>query len=170
MLDTALFYAFAALTLLGAVLTVTLRSAVHCAIALIASLAGVAGLYLLQSAEFLFAVQIVLYIGGIMVLFLFVIMLVNLDQAARERQFHRHWWVALACAGGTGALLIAFLAKGAALFRLDKPAAPAPAGEGNVQILADTLFREYLVPFELASILLLVAIVGSVIMAKKRLS
>jgi NADH-quinone oxidoreductase subunit J len=171
MLDTSLFYAFAALTLLGAILTVTLRSAVHCAIALIASLAGVAGLYLLQAAEFLFAVQIVLYIGGIMVLFLFVIMLVNLDQAARERQFHRHWWVALVCALGTGGLLTVFLFKGAGMFKLDRPAAPAAAaGEGNVQALADTLFREYLVPFELASILLLVAIVGSVIMAKKRVS
>jgi NADH-quinone oxidoreductase subunit J len=170
MLDTSLFYAFAALTLLGAILTVTLRSAVHCAIALIASLAGVAGLYLLQAAEFLFAVQIVLYIGGIMVLFLFVIMLVNLDQAARERQFHRHWWVALVSVLGTGSLLTVFLFKGAAMFKLDRPAAPAAAGEGNVQALADTLFREYLVPFELASILLLVAIVGSVIMAKKRVN
>ena len=60
-------------------------------------LLGVAGLYLLQHAEFLFAVQIVLYIGGIMVLFLFVIMLVNLDEAAKERQFNRQWLVALAC-------------------------------------------------------------------------
>lgn len=170
MLDTALFYAFAALTLMGALLTVTLRSAVHCAIALIASLAGVAGLYLLQAAEFLFAVQIVLYIGGIMVLFLFVIMLVNLDQAARERQFHRHWWVALASAVGTGALLIAFVLKGAGLFRLEAPKPPAAPSAGNVESLADMLFREYLVPFELASILLLVAIVGSVIMAKKRVS
>jgi NADH-quinone oxidoreductase subunit J len=168
MLDTVFFYAFAALTLGGALLTVTLRSAVHCAVALIASLAGVAGLFLLMSAEFLFAVQIVLYIGGIMVLFLFVIMLVNLDQAARERQFHRHWWVALVCAGGTGALFVTFLLRGSSLFRLEQPAAPLTLPEGNTQALADTLFREYLVPFELASILLLVAIVGSVIMAKKR--
>ena len=81
-IEAIFFYAFALLTLGGAVLTVTLRNAVHCAISLIVSLAGVAGLFLLQQAEFLFAVQIVLYIGGIMVLFLFVIMLVNLDAAA----------------------------------------------------------------------------------------
>ena len=65
------------------ILTITRRSAVHSAISLIVSLVGVAGLFLLQKAEFLFAVQIVLYVGGIMVLFLFVIMLVNLDEAAK---------------------------------------------------------------------------------------
>ena len=77
----------------------------HSAISLIVSLLGVAGLYLLQQAEFLFAVQIVLYVGGIMVLFLFVIMLVNLDEAARERQFNRQWAVALAAVAAVGAEL-----------------------------------------------------------------
>jgi NADH-quinone oxidoreductase subunit J len=77
LIDTILFYVFALLVLGGAVLTVTRRSAIHSAIFLIVSLIGVAGLYLLQKAEFLFAVQIVLYVGGIMVLFLFVIMLVT---------------------------------------------------------------------------------------------
>ena len=86
----------------GAIFTITRRSAVHSAICLIVSLIGVAGLYLLQQAEFLFAVQIVLYIGGIMVLFLFVIMLVNLDQAAKERQFNGQWWIALAVRRGGG--------------------------------------------------------------------
>ena len=90
LIDTVLFYIFAVLVLGGAVLTVTRRSAMHCAISLIVTLLGVAGLYLMQQAEFLFAVQIVLYVGGIMVLFLFVIMLVNLDQAARQRQFNRY--------------------------------------------------------------------------------
>ncbi|MCC7154178.1 MAG: NADH-quinone oxidoreductase subunit J [Bryobacterales bacterium] len=165
-IDPLFFWAFAALTLGGALLTITLRSAVHCAIALIASLAGVAGLYLLQKAEFLFAVQIVLYIGGIMVLFLFVIMLVNLDAAARERQFHKRWWAGLAATLATGALLIYYLAKGASGLR----AAPMPAQPaGNTEQLSDLLFSEYLLPFELVSLLLLVAIVGSVIMAKKRI-
>jgi NADH-quinone oxidoreductase subunit J len=166
--DVFFFYAFALLTLLGAVLTVSLRNAVHCAIALIASLAGVAGLYLLQQAEFLFAVQIVLYIGGIMVLFLFVIMLVNLDQASKERQVHRSWWIALLCVLATGGVLFTFLSRGAAALQLPAPAAAAPVPGGNVGALADVLFKEYLLPFEAASILLLVAIVGGVIMAKKR--
>src|SRR5215472_5014394 len=112
MLDAAFFYTFALMTLLGAVMTITRRSAVHSAVWLIVSLLGVAGLYLLQQAEFLFAVQIVLYVGGIMVLFLFVIMLVNLDEAAKERQFNRQWLVALIAVGVAGAQLGWFLYRG----------------------------------------------------------
>ncbi len=168
MLDTVFFYSFALLAVAGAILTITLRNAVHCAIALIASLAGVAGLYLLQKAEFLFAVQIVLYIGGIMVLFLFVIMLVNLDAASKERQFHRRWWAGAISGVGTAALVGWFLLSGWRSIQVGAPVAPDPNAPGNVERLSDMLFREYLVPFELASILLLVAIVGSVIMAKKK--
>jgi NADH-quinone oxidoreductase subunit J len=170
MMDTLLFYFFALVTLGGGILTVTRKNAVHSAIALIASLLGVAGLFLLQRAEFLFAVQIVLYVGGIMVLFLFVIMLVNLDQAARERQFNKQWWLALACVLAVGAEVMYFLRKGAAAFRLaPSPAAATAGGPGNTQAIADVLFSEYLLPFEVASLLLLVAVVGSVIMAKKRI-
>jgi len=168
MLDTIFFYIFALLALSGAVLTVTRRSAVHSAIWLIVSLFGVAGLYLLQRAEFLFAVQIVLYIGGIMVLFLFVIMLVDLDRASRERQFSKAWWLALACVAGVGAEIAYFLTKGPGAFQCP-PGAAAPAAGGNVERLADALFSEYLLPFEMASLLLLVAVVGSVILAKKRI-
>jgi NADH-quinone oxidoreductase subunit J len=167
--DTILFYAFAVLVLGGGVLTITRRSAVHSAIALIVSLLGVAGLYLLQQAEFLFAVQIVLYVGGIMVLFLFVIMLVNLDQAARERQFNRQWLVALVASGGVAALIGYFLYKGKAAFHIADISAALPTSPGNTEMLADSLFSEYLLPFEIASVLLLVAVVGSVVMAKKRI-
>jgi len=167
MLDAILFYAFAVLVLGGAVLTITGRNAVHSAVWLIVSLLGVAGLYLLQQAEFLFAVQIVLYVGGIMVLFLFVIMLVNLDQAARERQFNRQWLVGLAAVAAVGVQLGYFLYHGMSAFHLPEAGAVSPAG--NTEQIADSLFSEYLLPFEVASVLLLVAVVGSVIMAKKRI-
>ncbi len=114
MLDTLFFYAFALLTLVGGLLTITRRSAVHSAISLIVSLLGVAGLYLLQRAEFLFVVQIVLYIGGIMLLFLFVIMLVNLDEAAKQRQFNGQWWLAIACLIGIALELAWFTFRGGA--------------------------------------------------------
>jgi NADH-quinone oxidoreductase subunit J len=166
MMDALLFYFFAALVLGGAIFTVTRRSAVHSAISLIVSLIGVAGLYLLQEAEFLFAVQIVLYVGGIMVLFLFVIMLVNLDQAAKQRQFNRQWGIALLCVGWCQ--ITYFVKKGAGAFQLAVPAA-APPTEGNTEAVATVLFSQYLLPFEIASILLLVAVVGSVVMAKKRI-
>ena len=169
MLDTVFFYFFAALTLIGAVLTITRRSAVHSAMCLIASLVGVAGLYLLLKAEFLFAVQIVLYVGGIMVLFLFVIMLVNLDEAAKQRQFNSQWWIGLAAVAAVGAQITYFMRKGASAFQLAPPPTTPPTAVGNTEAVAEVLFSEYLLPFEIASLLLLVAVVGSVVMAKKRL-
>jgi NADH-quinone oxidoreductase subunit J len=168
-LDTFFFYTFALLTLGGGILTITRRNAVQSAISLIVSLLGVAGLYLMQQAEFLFAVQIVLYIGGIMVLFLFVIMLVNLDEAARQRQFNRQWWVALISLAGIGVIAGYAAVKGSSAFPWNKPIEPPAAqGPGNTEIIADVLFSEYLLPFEVASVLLLVAIVGSVFMARKK--
>jgi NADH-quinone oxidoreductase subunit J len=170
MIDAWLFYAFAILVLGGAIFTVTRRSAVHSAISLIVCLVGVAGLYLLQQAEFLFAVQIVLYVGGIMVLFLFVIMLVNLDQAAKQRQFNRQWGVALLCVAAVGAEIAYFARKGVSTFRIvAPPAVPNPNAGGNTEQIATALFSQYLLPFEIASLLLLVAVVGSVVMAKKRI-
>ena len=164
------FYIFAAMVLGGGVLTITRRNAVHSALFLIVSLMGVAGLYLLQQAEFLFAVQIVLYIGGIMVLFLFVIMLVNLDQAAKEKQFNGQWIVALVCVAVVGVQVFWFLSKGRTAFEIRQPGImPAASAMGNTEQLADVLFKDYLLPFEIASILLLVAVVGSVVMAKKRI-
>jgi len=168
MVDTIFFYAFALLTLGGGILTITRRSAVHSALWLIVALLGTAGLFLLRGAEFLFVVQIVLYIGGVVLLILFVVMLVNLDEKAKARRFNRQWWIALAAVVVVGAEVAFFLGRGADAFQL--PAA-APAGAetlGNTERLAEVLFSEYLLPFEIASILLLVAVVGSVIMARKR--
>jgi NADH-quinone oxidoreductase subunit J len=168
-MDTILFYAFAALVLVGAVLTITCKNAVHSAIALICSLLGVAGLYLLQQAEFLFAVQIILYVGGIMLLFLFVIMLVNLDREDKERQFSRSWMVALTAVVVVGAELGYFLYRGRGAFHIAEGGGPVAAAVGNTEMIADSLFSEYLLPFEIASLLLLVAVVGAVVMAKKRI-
>ena len=156
------------MTLAGAVLTITRRSAVHSAIWLTVSLLGVAGLYLLQHAEFLFAVQVILYVGGIMVLFLFVVMLVNLDVAVKQAQFRRRWQLALF----TAVVLLAELAYGLMKGRegLSLTAAPAvAASEGNTQAVGRALYQTYMLPVEIASILLLVAMVGAVIMAKRNL-
>jgi NADH-quinone oxidoreductase subunit J len=172
-IDTVSFYIFAALALGGGILTITRKNVVHSAIWLITSLLGVAGLYLLQRAEFLAGVQVILYVGGIMVLFLFVIMLVNLDQAAKEKTFSGQKWIALACVAVLIAQALWFVKEGAGQFALAQPsahAAPAAASAlGNSEQISRVLFSQYLLPFELASILLLVAIIGAVVMAKKRI-
>jgi NADH-quinone oxidoreductase subunit J len=110
-----------------------------------------------------------LYVGGIMLLFLFVIMLVNLDQAAHQRQFNKQWLVALAAAAAVGGGVGYFLYRGKDAFHFAESVAALPPALGNTEALADSLFSEYLLPFEIASILLLVAVVGSVVMAKKRI-
>src|SRR3989304_2338557 len=121
------FYLLAALILFSAVLTITRRNAVHSAIWLVVTLLGVAGLYLHLHAEFLAAVQGLVYIGGITVLFLFVIMLVNLDQAAKQRQFTRQWSTAIIGAGVLLLELVHFTAQGEPAFYL------APPGGGSLQ-------------------------------------
>jgi NADH-quinone oxidoreductase subunit J len=166
MLETVLFYLFSALTLVGAVLTITRRSAVFSAVWLTLSLLGVAGLFLLLGAEFLFVAQILVYIGGITLLFLFVIMLVNLDPASQTAQLRRGWIVGVIMAAGLAGELTTLLSRSHLpdIFTTAEPAVQA----GNAGQVADTLFSSYAVPFELASVLLLVAIVGSVWMGEPR--
>ena len=171
MLDKVIFYFFAGIAVAGAVLTVTRRNAVHSAIFLITSLLATAGIFLQLRAEFLFIVQIILYVGGIMVLFVFVIMLVNLDVAVRQIQFARQKWVALAIALALAAQVGLMLWSSAKMPGQGLPvltAAPANQLPLNSEEVARSLFDSYLLPFEIASVLLLVAMIGAVVMAKKR--
>src|ERR1700724_3377520 len=92
---TFFFYFLSALTVVSGVLVITRKNAVHSALALIFGLLGQAALYLMLYAPFVAGVQIILYAGGIMVLFLFVIMLVNLEKSQKEAQFNRQWQVGL---------------------------------------------------------------------------
>src|SRR5246127_5854993 len=88
---TFFFYLLAGLAILSGILVITRKSPVHSALALILTLLCLAGLYLMLYAPFVAGVQIILYVGGIMVLFLFVIMLVNLEHSEKEKQFNRQW-------------------------------------------------------------------------------
>src|SRR5438309_7974681 len=103
---TFFFYLLSGLALLGGVLVITRKNAVHSALALIMALLAQAGLYLMLYAPFVAGVQIILYAGGIMVLFLFVIMLVNIGRAEKEEQFNRLWIVGIVAAMALGALFV----------------------------------------------------------------
>src|SRR5580700_3299401 len=106
MFSQAVFYFFALLAVASAIMMVTRRNIIHSAVYLITTLLATAGIFLQLDAEFLFVVQIILYVGGIMVLFVFVIMLVNLDVALRLVQFNRQWFVAGALALVLGAQVL----------------------------------------------------------------
>jgi NADH-quinone oxidoreductase subunit J len=163
---TFFFYLLAALSLAGGILVITRRNPVHSALALILTLLSLAGIYLMLYAPFVAAVQIILYAGGIMVLFLFVIMLVNIEKAQREHQFNRQWTVGLLAALALGGLFLFVYVKGRGL--LPTRVAELPEQQ-NTQQIALFLYGHYMLAFEIASLLLLVAIVGAVVMAKKRI-
>jgi NADH-quinone oxidoreductase subunit J len=92
--------------ILGGILVITRKNAVHSALALITALLAQAGLYLMLYAPFVAGVQIILYAGGIMVLFLFVIMLISIERSMKERQFNKQWLVGIAAAGPPGGPVI----------------------------------------------------------------
>ncbi len=167
------FYLLAATMIVGGILVITRKNAVHSAMALITTLLAQAGLYLMLYAPFVAGVQIILYAGGIMVLFLFVIMLINMERSVKERQFNKQWLVGIVAAVALGGLFIAVYTtttKGKMLF----PEGRMSYGEDqNTQAIASLLFDrhagQYMFAFEIASLLLLVAIIGAVVMAKKRI-
>ena len=163
---TFFFYFLSALTVLSGVLVITRKNPVHSALALIVSLLGQAALYLMLYAPFVAGVQIILYAGGIMVLFLFVIMLVNIEKAQKEEQFNKQWLVGLAAAIALGALFVFVYAKGRGLFPDREIQMPE---QSNTQQVALLLYGNYMLAFEIASLLLLVAVIGAVVMAKKRI-
>ena len=164
------FYLLAGIMIIGGILVITRKNAVHSALALITALLAQAGIYLMLYAPFVAGVQIILYAGGIMVLFLFVIMLINIERTVKERQFNKQWLVGIAAAAAVGGLFIAVFTKGKSLF----PARQTLYAESqNTQDIAALLFDRntgmYMFAFEIASLLLLVAIIGAVVMAKKRI-
>ena len=159
-------YMLSGIMIVGGLLVITRKNAVHSALALIVTLLAQAGLYLMLYAPFVAAVQIILYAGGIMVLFLFVIMLVNIEQSQKERQYNRMWPAGLLAAVALGVLFIGVYVKGKSL--LPEPMVRLPE-DSNTQEIATYLYGNYMFAFEIASLLLLVAIIGAVVMAKKRI-
>ena len=163
---TFFFYFLAIMAVVSAIFVITRRNPVHAALSLIVTLLSLAGFYLMLYAPFVAGVQIVLYAGGIMVLFLFVIMLVNLEQNIREYQFNKQWLVGTIAALALGGLLAFVYQRGHDIFPRDFVALPEAQ---NTQQIGLALYGNYMLPFEIASLLLLVAIVGAVVMAKKRI-
>jgi len=169
MLEMILFYVFGTVAVVSAILVITSHNVVHSAVFLAATLLSIAGIFLTLQAEFLAGVQVIVYVGGILVLFVFVIMLIALGRTEAERQFNRQWTLAIVT---SGILIVEFayaIYKGRSSFVLPPvvPASAIPAA-GNSQLVGTSLYTVYLLPFEIASILLLVAIVGAVVLAKKK--
>jgi NADH-quinone oxidoreductase subunit J len=168
MLEAIAFYTLAALILGFGVLVVTSRNTVHSVLFLVATFLCVAVVFVVLAAEFLAVIQVLVYAGGIVVLYLFVVMLVNLkrppDAPLDARRLSRLGF-------GMAAVLLAE-ASAILVYTAGRPApvpAPGPGfpARGNTEAVGMLLYTDYLVPFELVSMLLLVAMVGAIILARK---
>jgi NADH-quinone oxidoreductase subunit J len=171
----ALFFIFAAASLVGALGVVLSRNPVHSALWLVLTLLSVAALFLIQDAELLAAVQVIVYAGAIVVLFLFVIMLLGVD---RRESLTEHLRFQRPIALALGALVLAevlFLmghtwatgAKTASGVPLDGPSTDGVELGNNIQRVARVLFTDFLWPFQLTAVLLVIAVVGSVALARR---
>ena len=172
MLESIVFYTLAACILGLGVLVITARNTVHSVLFLVANFLCVAVVYVMLAAEFLAIIQVLVYAGGIVVLYLFVVMLVNLKrppEAPLDRR--RQSRLGFLLSGIVLAEITAILAYTA---MRPAPVAPGPAGAltagGNTHVVGMLLYTDYLIPFEVASMLLLVAMIGAIVLAKKELT
>jgi NADH-quinone oxidoreductase subunit J len=163
------FYTLAALILGFSVLVITAKSAVHSILFLVADFLFVAGLYVLLGAQFLAVIQVVVYAGGIMVLYLFVVMLVNLKRPPEAHQDRRR----RSRLGLLFSLVVCAELVLIGAYKLASPASlvppAAPMGPHNVEQVGWLLYTDYLIPFEVASMLLLVAMIGAIVLARREL-
>lgn len=165
---TAIFAASAVVAVVAAIAMVVARNAVHAALFLVGTQVSLAVLFLLQGAFFIAALQVIVYAGAIMVLFIFVVMLLGVDQKealVEDLAFQRPIAIGLGLITIVGALL---LRTGELTIGGASTSAPLK-GEGNVEAVARVLFSRWAFPFELTSILLVVAVVGVMFLAKRRL-
>lgn len=172
MLESILFYTLAACIIMFGVLVVTARNTVHSVLFLVADFLCVAVIYVMLAAEFLAIIQILVYAGGIVVLYLFVVMLVNLkrppETAPDARRQSRLGFAIAAVMLAEIAAILAYSAARPASAVAVAAANPMPPG-GNTELVGMLLYSDYLVPFEVASMLLLVAMIGAILLAKKEI-
>ena len=163
MIEAALFFGFAGLAVLAAVSLILQRHPIHSALSLIVVMVALACLYLLIGAEFIAAVQIIVYAGAIMVLFVFVIMLLNAGAEERTSFSRLARYVGIP-AGILLTLQLAYTVARAASEHTHRAPAVEPSSTRDLSLM---LFREYVLPFELTSVLILVAILGAVVLARR---
>jgi NADH-quinone oxidoreductase subunit J len=166
------FYVISALILGFAVLVVSTKNTVHAVLFLVLNFLAVAALYVLLTAQFLAVIQVLVYAGGIVVLYLFVVMLVNLKRPPEDHSApQRRGWLGFALSGVVLAQLAAILVwGGVGGVAIDSSAAQtSDLALNNVERIGMLLYADYLIPFEVASMLLLVAMVGAIILAKREL-
>ena len=157
------FYFIALLTIASALLVVLHRNPIYSALGLVNTLFLIAVSFVMLDAELIAMLQVIVYAGAIVILFLFVIMLLNVDREVRTARLSK-----LGTAGAALALLLVLELGVFALVREPSTGSQLPAGFGSTEVLAEELFSSGMLSFELTSLLLLVAVVGAVVMARRK--
>jgi NADH-quinone oxidoreductase subunit J len=161
-----LFYGFALVLLLAALGVILLKNPVHSALCLVLTFFTAAGIWLLVEAEFLAIVLVLVYVGAVMVLFLFVVMMLDINIEELRSGFTRHLWLGLVTAGVIVLEVVGVVIARGLGANLDMKAgmAPTEASGSNATELGTALYTNYLYPFELAAMLLLVAIIAAIVL------
>ena len=167
-MEQFIFYIFAAILLFAAIRVITARNPVHCALYLVLAFFTSAAIWLLLEAEFLAIVLVLVYVGAVMVLFLFVIMMLDINLAPLREGFARYLPVGILVAFLIASQLA--LVVGAKHFGIDVVPAPQrhAAGYSNTEELGSVLYTVYVYPFELAAVILLVAIIAAIALTMRR--
>ncbi len=166
-----LFFAYFAATLTGlSVLVVTRSNPIHGVMWMLVLFIHIAGLYLFLNAEFLAAIQIIVYAGAILVLYLFVVMLLNLRKIEAERKFQNIWIVGLIISGTFIGLLLPVLMNFSVFPSPGEYSVQKISTDGHIMSVGNILYTKFLLPFEIASLILLVAIIGAVVLSKRKLN
>jgi NADH-quinone oxidoreductase subunit J len=166
-MELLFFYLFAGVAIGSAVLVVTNRNVLHAALFLILTFFCVAAIYIILRAEFLAAVQVLLYVGAIMALFIFTILLINVMQAQFLRQFHgQRPLAAILVVALLGETMFLLLSDFRGNFPLMQEVPAETLGKVGLQTLSNLLLTDYLLLFEVASVLLLAALIGAVVLAR----
>jgi NADH-quinone oxidoreductase subunit J len=160
-----IFLVLSAFTLAAGIMVVTVKNIIHSALWLIASFFTVAALYLLMEAEFIAIVQVLIYVGAISILVLFAIMLTRHVTGEGVRQLYQRWWIALIVTAALFAVLIVPTVVNYEWSTVAPAAAGQPTPISSSVEIGTAFMREYLLPFEIASILLLVALIGAIVIA-----
>jgi NADH-quinone oxidoreductase subunit J len=159
------FFLFAIVGVFSALMVITRTNVMHAALFLLLTFACVGATYVLLRAELLAAMQVLVYAGAVMVLFLFAILLVNIPRVVRLRQWNRQTSLAVVIAGLTGLWLIIATTQTFRTFALPAGAADQPLG--TPRAIGQLLFSDFMLPFEIASLILLAAMVGAIFLARE---
>ena len=168
MLNQIIFAYFAVVILCSAVLTITRKNPIHSVLFMLPLFFHVAGIFIMLDAEFVAAIQVLVYAGAIMVLFLFVVMLFKSHSLRQKQHFHANWPLVAPLVLALGGLIMSVVVRSQftgtqGIYTIEKV-----REAGNSQLIGMALFTDFLFPFEVASIILLVAMVGAIVLARKK--